>query len=216
MNRRRRLFLWLKNMLHWLWELQVLWTALAVVILAFLVFAVFLPLEAGIRWAGFFLQALGLVAVAFGLEETRKLFGRPSTWEWLSRWWRRRPSYHPKSVTIRAGGASASMGASVATITAGHRPGASLEERVAALERDFERLQEQVTKAEQQLRDELQKLHTQERQEREEADKQLKKLLEELSVGGLHLEIRGLIWLFFGIAFATVPGELAWLVQALF
>jgi hypothetical protein len=48
-----------------------------------------------------------------------------------------------------------------------------------------------------------------ERADRERGDQLINKQLEEFSVGGLHLESMGLIWILLGIIFATAPEEIA-------
>jgi len=54
-----------------------------------------------------------------------------------------------------------------------------------------------------------------ERRARDEADAQIREQLESFSVGGLHLESMGLVWLFVGITLATLPGEIASLLEML-
>ena len=54
-----------------------------------------------------------------------------------------------------------------------------------------------------------------ERRARGEADAQILEQLKSFSVGGLHLESMGLVWLFVGITLATLPGEIASLLEML-
>jgi hypothetical protein len=51
-----------------------------------------------------------------------------------------------------------------------------------------------------------------ESQERRVADEKTARKIEEVAIGGLHLEVVGLIWLFLGVTAASIPDVIAgWL-----
>jgi hypothetical protein len=58
------------------------------------------------------------------------------------------------------------------------------------------------------VRDDVQR----ETQERQAAEQRTFRQIEEVAIGGLHLEIVGLVWLFFGVLGTSIPDEIArWL-----
>jgi hypothetical protein len=64
--------------------------------------------------------------------------------------------------------------------------------------------------------DQLRDADQQERGERRAADQAHDKKLEEVAVGGLHLETMGLVWLLVGVIASSVPAQLAaWLARIL-
>jgi hypothetical protein len=88
-----------------------------------------------------------------------------------------------------------------------------LDDRVARLESDFRRLEEQLS-------EEVRRIEATDSAERERAKRQadvhgIRKQLEDAIIGGIHLEIFGFLCLCFGTAFTTVPGEIAWLLGAI-
>ncbi len=95
---------------------------------------------------------------------------------------------------------------------------ASLERRVGVLEDNFAALDGEVDQLRRGLdkteRDQTNRTDA-ERLEREKADAEMGRKIEEVAVGGLHLEAIGLTWLFAGVLLATVPDETARLLMGL-
>ena len=90
--------------------------------------------------------------------------------------------------------------------------GATLEQRLLAVEANVEALRVDLSESTAQANKTLQKLNSDvqaERTERQNADREVTAKLEQLGAGGLHVEAAGLFWLVVGIVFATVPVELA-------
>ena len=94
---------------------------------------------------------------------------------------------------------------------------ATVEERLDALEEKYEQLNQQLAEARRELKSEARRLDeavNDERRARDEADAAIQEQLESFSVGGLHLESMGLVWLLVGITLTTLPGEIASLLAA--
>lgn len=177
-------------------------------------------LTAGLRYFGTLLQVAGLSTVTFGLHRTRKLFNRPPLLQKLREvLGRLRSMFRPaEPITLRAEGGSYSTAFGNAKLTVKLPPGASLERRVEFLERSFEQLESaldtRVTEFSGKI-DELQKGISRQERDWREAYKRTEKLIQDITIGGLDLEIVGLVWLAVGIVCAGVPGEVALLLYLL-
>ncbi len=171
-----------------------------------------------VRWAGMLLQFAGLLQVAIGLKDSRKLFKKEPIWRAAARWVARvryvvvprKPITHvlePQSVVV-------SLGATMDAIVT--RANRTLGARVADLEQNLTKVQGDVGDLRAQLgtfRSHADQKVEQERSERAEQDRAIKKQLEEATISGIHLELSGLFYLIFGILFATIPNEAAALFQ---
>ena len=93
------------------------------------------------------------------------------------------------------------------------RPGAELEERVSVLEEELNHLRDELDTKIQGVRSDLGGTITegleQERQDRQTADEETKRIIKNVAIGGLHLEIVGLLWLILGVVVTSIPGEIA-------
>lgn len=176
--------------------------------------------QATIRYAGMILQLLGLATVAFGLSQMRRLFGRPSLAARLADWFARLASVfrRPRSVNahLHAGVGGITMGGK-ARLSCGAGPETPIERRVAILEENLNFLQQQVNEEVSDLSGRIAGLKAQmerETGERQDEDQRTARKLEEVAVGGLHLEEVGLLWLALGVVGTSVPDELAaWLAR---
>jgi hypothetical protein len=95
-------------------------------------------------------------------------------------------------------------------VTAG--PEASLEARVTVLEGNLSRLRDKLDRKVQDVRREpgtVREGIERETQERQAADATTTRIIEEVEVGGLHLEAIGLAWLLLGALGTTFPDEIA-------
>ena len=179
--------------------------------------------ESRVQVAGMFLQLLGLSTVAFGLSQMRRLFGRPSVAEKLAGWSRRfvsvfsrQPAVHAH-LNVQAGAITLSGGK--VRLRHGVSADAPIDRRVNVLEEHLRLLQEQVDEDVDELRRRIAEVKAQgdrEAQERRQDDERTVLHLEEVAVGGLHLESVGLLWLALGVVGTSVPAEiaacLAWLL----
>ncbi len=163
-----------------------------------------------VRYAGLVLQLLGIVTVAFGLHDRRRLFNRPSYTDELRALTAQIP-WPRKAQPIHVG-VAAIVEASATVKAMGWRgPRESVEDRLAALEENLETLKGEQAKTSKELQQERTKRSEDlnlERQWRESALGEIQTRLETLGAGGLHLERTGLVWLAFGVALGTVPSEI--------
>ena len=192
------------------------WLFLGGIALALIVAGIFSSaLTDTIRYAGTSLQLFGLLLVALGLSKMRRLFGRPPVITKVSQWFKRflAAFKRPKAVTIEGATAAGSAQAfGVGRVTVGVRPDAALEERVSVLEQNLQGLQEEIDTRFQQLREELSVARQgiqRETRERLAEDQKAMAKIEEVAVGGLHLEFVGLLWLILGTIGTSVPDEIA-------
>jgi hypothetical protein len=111
------------------------------------------------------------------------------------------------SAGITLGGVSAS-----AFGTSGPAPTATIEERVAILEKSLNQAHLLIHKNHQKIDQETQQRQSDVqvvKRELEDGDAKNKQLLEEAAAGGLNLETTGVFWLAFGITLATGSSEIA-------
>ncbi len=173
--------------------------------------------EARARTAGMLLQLFGLATVAVGLSKTRQLFGRPSVVARVASWFGRLWSvFAPsKSATVHVQGVASVALAGSARVRVGAAPDATLDRRVAVLEQNYELLQKQVDQQEVQTNERLRALQSQVQAEataRQAEDRLTAGKLEDMAIGGLHLEGVGVLWLLLGVVATSMPTEIAaWL-----
>jgi hypothetical protein len=169
----------------------------------------------GVRFGGTILQIMGLFTVALGLWKTRQLFGRPSLVASLKGYLKRlgRVFQQPKPVT---GSGSITLPAfdirGEGRFRHGLPAGASLDQRVDALEKNLDLLERKFDSKTQNVNKrfaELDERVQRETKERSAADEKVMTQIEEVAVGGLHLESVGLVWLIFGVLGASVPDVIA-------
>jgi len=172
-----------------------------------------------VRYSGTVLQILGLSTVALGLRQVRRMFNRPSVSAAMLGWLRRLAATFtgPKPISLQASfGAFATM-TGEARLIRGVRPGATLDERVSILEENLKLLRDELDSRLQGVRRELGTVKEsieRESQERRVAGEKTARKIEEVAIGGLHLEVVGLMWLFLGVAAASIPDVIAaWLSQ---
>jgi hypothetical protein len=169
-----------------------------------------------VRIAGYLLTLAGIALVAIGIGDTRKLFGRPSTMSGIKRWWRSGLSLifpGPDQVARPAAAArgGSTVGGSLTTASV-RGPRSSLAQRVAVLEEDHRLLRERLDKAKQEVLAEVESVQESvddERRARTEADQKISHQLTEFSVGGLHLEAVGVVWLIIGETCSSLPEGVA-------
>jgi hypothetical protein len=171
-----------------------------------------------VRYAGTALQIFGLATVAIGLSKMRRLFGQPSFLDGGRAWFRQMRAVfaRPKTVALKASVSGSSRMSADLRVVHGIRPGASLEDRILALEKNLDGLRDELDANVLKLRRELDSVH--ETIEQESAVQRQKydvidRKIEEVAVGGLHLESVGLLWLVLGVLGASIPDEIAGLLH---
>jgi hypothetical protein len=175
--------------------------------------------EQGIRISGLLLELLGILVVAKGLSESRKLFGRPSLYQSFVNWVKRYPRFEPRSYTLKAGEGSVRLSGTVSMVfTPGHKEAISIEERMSALEAKHALLTRQLEEYHAHLDKETGKwAYTMKSEEeaRFKGDKDNAKQLEAAVVGGINLETMGIVWLACGVTLSSLSAELEYLISKL-
>ncbi len=201
------------------WPTWPIWLAVVWIALAFTAgWLLSTTLSAAVRYAGMILQFLGLVTVAIGLSQMRRLFGRPSLIARVFGWLERLAAAfgRPKSYTLEASAGSYVVVGEEARLVRGVGPGASVEQRLSILEENVSHLRDEVDTKVQGLRQEVATVKEsiqRESQERQAGDQELRRTIEEVAIGGLHLETVGLVWLILGVVGTSIPDEIAaWLI----
>jgi len=170
--------------------------------------------SAAVRYAGTALQLFGLLAVAYGLRETRKLFAAPTVmsraWMWFGRL--RRVFRRPEPITAQLSAGGISMFTGKARLIRGAGPGATVDQRIEVLEANLRSLEQEFDETTKELSGKSAQLEREQRRERDErkaADDKTWHQIEEVAIGGLHLELVGLWWLALGVLGTSIPDELA-------
>lgn len=177
--------------------------------------------EVQFRVAGLIFQLLGLSVVVWGLSDARKLFRRSGIGRGFLEWCRTLGHVFfppkPKRAYVDVGGTS-HVSLSAASTKQEHGVDDSIEGRMKRLEQRIDSVDADIRRLHaegQKDREVVRKRIDAETAARADGDQQLKRHLEEAVIGGIHIEILGLVYLFVGIVLATVPGELLAALNAL-
>jgi hypothetical protein len=208
----KQLAAWLRRFILWMLQMKELWiTILPLVLIVWLILIHPLRItEPQIRITGLIIEVMGVSTVAIGLRETRKLFDRPSLKELFLRWLKEMPRWN---IEPNVGHINIDMPMPTVSFfgTSSLPPSATLEEKVNELEKSLNQAHVLIYQTQQQVKEEAQKQIEAlelERHERERADVQTKKLLEEVTIGGLHLEAFGGFWIVLGIILSHASHEI--------
>lgn len=204
---------WLRALLHWLFDARIFWLTLCVAAGA-LAFALRKSAtEPEIRLTGLALQVLGIATVAWGIRETRSLFGRPDLFTLAKKWIKRVPIYGKRTVatSVNLTGVGATLhGSAIVSSTA--PPNATVEERISVLEKNIQHLNKRIdetqTEMDQGFRAQSSALE-EEKQNRSREDQLLSEKLEATETDGLHISAMGALWLFIGVSLSTASVELS-------
>jgi len=180
-----------------------------------------LNLSDQIRWSGMILQFAGLGMIVIGLNVSRQLFGKSSIWKAIGLWLGR--TRHiiilPKArdVTVFVDGFKMRAEAFAPRVFATNHK--NTEERISYLEKEILNLYKEIDKKEKKYIEEIEKLKSESRKgisEMKNESGDIKKLLESASIGGIHIEISGVMYIFLGIAFTSIPNEISYSLNFLF
>jgi hypothetical protein len=211
------LYRWIKALINWIAEPRLFWLCLFVIVIS--VCFVFLggTSEPKIRIIGMILQLCGVVTVAWGVREARKLFGHPDFFQLMLAWAKRFPKYHLKPITgeldVTLPGYSVS-GSGYSWQTTG--PDTPIDERLAAIEANLSTLNVRLDQTQEQLGHVTRTINSQlheERLLRETEDQETRKKLEAAQTGGLRISMVGLFWLSLGVIMSSASVELAKLIK---
>ena len=167
------------------------------------------PTELGFRSVGFLLQALGVWIVWVGIRGTLEQFEVPGSWAQTKAWMSSFPRFRGR-VILAAGSATVSLSGTSARahVWSGVPEGATVEQRLEAVEKNVRRVRDDLS-AHQKEADDRGRAQNQEmkreRAEREAADEDIEKKIRETETGGLKLNAAGVGWLLSGTVCSTFP-----------
>jgi hypothetical protein len=200
----------------WLKEARFAWLSAAVISVALIVSLRPHTSEPTIRLTGLLLQLLGIGTVAWGISETRALFGHPSLASKIFRWLGRFP-LRSRSITHSASISSFAFASSkvggYVTSSAGSNP--TIETRLDALEKNIGLIHNRIGSTEKEMNEQFREVTMalkNEQVERQSEDLTILKKLEATGTGGVHISAIGAAWLFVGVILSTAGLEIAeWL-----
>ena len=139
---------------------------------------------------------------------------RPGFFEIAQSWLKLFPKLKPRSLSISVNDTISLSMSGTLSLQEPQQPGpdSPFEERIAWLEGKIIRLDTLVQEHKKQYEEKITKLTTDltsERQSRETEDKEVRQFLEEVSIGGIHLESFGVLCLFIGTILTTLSNEIA-------
>jgi uncharacterized membrane protein HdeD (DUF308 family) len=171
-----------------------------------------------VRYFGTWLQLFGIVLVAQGVRELRREFNRPTVFAAIrARIHAIRQSFQAQHYVAITGVGAVGLAGSAAL--AYGRVRGTTEQRLDGLEREIDGLRRDAQERERQFQDKLSELRgelSKEQQERIEAHAEIKRKLDNVAVGGLHLDVIGLWWLLFATIATNVPDGVAWIAHGVF
>jgi hypothetical protein len=207
----------MKNLLQWLFvEPRHFWLAAGVPLVGLFICVSFPQSERVIRLTGLALQLLGILTVAWGIFKTWQFFelGDPlvPVKEWLKRFpLRKRTSIAAVGAAVERGDAAFMRGYSLASAP----EGASVEERMASLEKNISLIHERITSTQNDLDSNIRALRDEVKGTNEALVREahsLKDRVASLGTGSLHISAIGAVWLFVGSILGTASQELlGWL-----
>ncbi|MGH8602976.1 MAG: hypothetical protein ACREXR_09455 [Gammaproteobacteria bacterium] len=211
----KKTLVWLESIWIWIKQANYLWLSLSVAILA-IAYINLNPDEQSIRITGLVLQILGILTVAWGIKETRELFGQPSLIAKGLQWFKNFPPYGGRIIT---GSANVTLGA-ISGSARGYAwapidQNSSIDDRLAAIEKNLNHINDRISQAENNLDNQVRSITeiiNHEKSIREQADNETHQRLEAVSTGGLHISATGALWLLLGVTMSTVPNEILALV----
>jgi hypothetical protein len=179
-----------------------------------------LRLQDNLRFAGLFLQVLGIGTIAWGLGSKGKLYSLPGAAERLREWLARFPGRRGEPIHVRIQGLSEGVSVSEeVTAVLGSGPDATVEQRLAVLEQNLNGVRAQVSTLHRLIRQEVSERRDADATERTSREQQVSEIqarLQNLSVGGIDIEWRGVLWVGLGVILGTAPQEIARLLQGIF
>ena len=208
---------------NWGWHIVVLVAGFLVAyLIAYLVNYFLHDREASVRTAGGVLQILGIGSVALGISQLRRDFGLKGTVaeiigdllhlantaiQRVAQLFGRRSAVINVALADELG-----LGSDRARAKVRSGPNASIDDRVALLERLTDKLQDELWTMQDTIdrdREQFNEALRAEKQARDDEFKALENRVISLAVGGVRLQTVGLLWLFLGVVGATWSKELS-------
>jgi hypothetical protein len=210
-----KILTWFKSIWIWIKQANHVWRALSIAILA-VAYIYLNPNEQSMRITGLVLQILGILTVAWGIKETRELFGHPSLTTKCLEWFKNFPPYGGRIISVSASGSiGATTGNAYASIFIQIDKNSSIDERFAAIEKSLNNINDLIIQTEKNLDNKVKSIAetiSHEKLLREQGDSEAHKKLEAVSTGGFHISATGTLWLLLGVTMSTAPNELLALI----
>ncbi|WP_169981413.1 ABC transporter C-terminal domain-containing protein [Tautonia rosea] len=171
------------------------------------------------RYAGLLLEIFGLGLVVIGLDHIRQQFGkepfRASITKWFLSW--RAVFTGPEPVQITGKLGTLFTENATANLSMHGYKDQTIEERLETLEGDIKRLQGELNNKTEQLKQEIASVKADFDEKIENTIKIIDDVdsrVKDYAVGGMGLEVVGLVWISLGIILASIPDELGMLFGA--
>ena len=166
-----------------------------------------------VRWAGTIFEFVGICVIVYGIDKTRRSFGKPfllhEVWIWLKELrfvFVRRPTISA-SANLQAGAAVLASFVTVVT-----RKAHTIEQRIAQLETEAGQLRTDLGTLDKRVAEQFQELRT--ALDKEAAARQVEvlsinKRLEAEMIGHSHVELAGVAYLLLGLPMANASDVVA-------
>ncbi|SAK92872.1 hypothetical protein AWB80_06728 [Caballeronia pedi] len=201
---------WFRQIRNWSLGFAAFVIAIVPVVGTFVWIAASHGAEKQVRFAGLFLNILGLAFVAIGVASTRRKFDQPSIFVRPWRFFKSFPSF-PQPITGVVRGSLAGATGKARGFVVPSVKGLTVEQRLERLEKTVLDLSIDASTArdeiDQKFAEQMASLQ-QERSERKDGESSIRRELEASATGGLDQALYGVLWLFFGSIYTTVPVEL--------
>lgn len=211
------MFLYLQDLLRWLWNANVLRLLLmAFVVLFIFIFLFEVRIEQKVRFYGAALQLLGVFAIFIGVRDKRRAFDDlPTAREAIRQWWSRRPRYGPKGAVINVPSIDIAASSGRPRVFAWAGRDATVEQRIETLEKSYASLAAEIDEVfanlDTQKSDHKRELKL-ERDARIKGDFGLDSRLKMAVAEGIPLEVLGACFIALGIVASSISTEIAFVL----
>jgi hypothetical protein len=159
---------------------------------------------------GVFLQMIGIASTVVGLELRRRDLGGQSIRTWLKRTW---DAIRGKPQTV---GASLNTVFSIAgkaypTIQMGFADSDTQDEKIEKLRRQINQIEKRITEIDKSKDEDIKAIKTELREDIKaisDQSKGVEQKLHQVELGGIHVEIAGIVWLGVGLLCSAYPETL--------
>ena len=207
-----QLKLWIRSVWHWLAEGKLIFMCLLVIAAAIILGFVTWSSEVSIRSAGYVLQVIGMLFAIRGLLGIRAHFGQPMLRDLFIDWLKRFPKWK-RNVVIGLGAAHLGMAGLKARVEVWNPddPSLPVDQRIQKIISNLDRLRaEQATHAK--LIEDLKDSHEEHKkkiaEQTQKIEENIRAELESLHTSDLITSLVGLVWLTVGITMSTMSQEL--------
>ncbi|WP_319522362.1 hypothetical protein [uncultured Desulfosarcina sp.] len=212
----RKFIIWIKNIFYWFTKPYLFWITIVVLAASVVQVLYISNSEASFRITGLVLQILGIGTVAYGIHDTRKMFGHPSFLSLTKDWLKRFPKFGGHVRMFASNIQATSMVGNVRGYVWMNAKDDSNEERIKAIEINLESVNKRLCESQNQIGQcerEIEQGIKKEQDVRTKADRDILDKIEAIETGGLHISAMGVVWLFVGVIMSSIPAELSKLIK---